>query len=36
MDTAKAREELDWEPRFDAAETLVQTAVSAREAGLLD
>jgi UDP-glucose 4-epimerase len=36
MDTAKARRELDWEPRFDAAETLVQTAVSAREAGLLD
>jgi UDP-glucose 4-epimerase len=36
MDTAKARRELGWEPRFDAAETLVQTAVSAREAGLLD
>ncbi len=36
MDTAKARRELDWEPRFDAAETLLQTAVSAREAGLLD
>jgi UDP-glucose 4-epimerase len=35
MDTAKAREELGWEPRFDAAETLIQTAVSAREAGLL-
>lgn len=36
MDTVKARRELDWEPRFDAAETLVQTAVSAREEGLLD
>jgi UDP-glucose 4-epimerase len=36
MDTGKAREELDWEPRFDAAETLLQTAVAAREAGLLD
>jgi UDP-glucose 4-epimerase len=36
MDTAKARRELDWQPRFDAAETLIQTAVSAREAGLLD
>jgi UDP-glucose 4-epimerase len=36
MDTGKAREGLDWEPRFDATETLVQTAVSAREAGLLD
>jgi len=36
MDTAKARRELGWEPRFDAQETLIQTAVSAREAGLLD
>ena len=36
MDTAKARRELGWSPRFDAAETLVQTAMSAREAGLLD
>ena len=36
MDTSKARRELGWEPRFDAAETLIQTAVSAREAGLLD
>ncbi len=36
MDTAKARRELGWEPRFDAAETLLQTAVSAREEGLLD
>jgi nucleoside-diphosphate-sugar epimerase len=36
MDTAKARRELGWEPRFDAAETLMQTAVSARETGLLD
>jgi UDP-glucose 4-epimerase len=36
MDAGKARRELAWEPRFDAAETLLQTAVSAREAGLLD
>jgi len=36
MDTAKARRELGWDPRFDAAETLIQTAVSAREAGILD
>jgi UDP-glucose 4-epimerase len=36
MDTAKARAGLDWSPRFDAAETLLQTAVSARETGLLD
>jgi UDP-glucose 4-epimerase len=36
MDTAKARRELGWSPRFDAAETLLQTAVSARETGLLD
>ncbi len=35
MDTAKARRELGWEPRFDAAETLIQTAVSARETGIL-
>jgi UDP-glucose 4-epimerase len=36
MDTAKARAELGWRPRFDAAETLLQTAVSAREEGLLE
>ncbi len=36
MDTAKARQELGWRPRFDAQETLIQTAVGAREAGLLD
>jgi nucleoside-diphosphate-sugar epimerase len=36
MDTAKARRELGWIPQFDAAETLLQTAVSARESGLLD
>jgi UDP-glucose 4-epimerase len=35
MDAGKARRELGWQPRFDAAETLIQTAVSAREAGLL-
>jgi nucleoside-diphosphate-sugar epimerase len=36
MDTSKARRELGWDPRFDAAETLIQTAVAAREEGLLD
>ena len=36
MDTGKVRQELGWEPRFDAEETLVQTALGAREAGLLD
>jgi UDP-glucose 4-epimerase len=36
MDTTKAREQLGWAPRFDASETLMQTAVSARETGLLD
>jgi hypothetical protein len=36
MDTAKARAQLGWEPRFDAPETLIQTAVAARETGLLD
>ena len=36
MDSGKARRELGWEPRFDAAETLLQTAMSAREDGLLD
>ncbi len=36
MDTAKARRELHWQPRFDAEETLLRTAVAAREAGLLD
>ena len=36
METTKARRELGWKPRFDAAETLIQTVVSAREAGLLD
>jgi nucleoside-diphosphate-sugar epimerase len=35
MDTAKARRELGWRPRFDAAETLTQTVISAREEGLL-
>ncbi len=36
MDTGKARRELGWDPHFDAPETLIQTAISAREAGLLD
>ncbi|MGN6257832.1 MAG: NAD-dependent epimerase/dehydratase family protein [Solirubrobacterales bacterium] len=36
MDTAKARRDLGWNPRFDAQETLEQTIVGAREGGLLD
>ena len=36
MDSTKAREQLGWDPRFDAGETLIQTAISARETGLLD
>jgi UDP-glucose 4-epimerase len=36
MDTARARQELGWRPEFDAEETLIQTAIGAREAGLLD
>jgi UDP-glucose 4-epimerase len=36
MDTARARRDLDWQPQFDAQETLLQTAVGAREKGLLD
>ncbi len=36
MDAGKARRELGWDPHFDAPETLIQTAISARENGLLD
>jgi UDP-glucose 4-epimerase len=36
MDAGKAHRELGWEPRYDAPETLQQTAVAARESGLLD
>lgn len=36
MDSGKARQELGWKPRFDAEETLIQTAIGAREAGTLD
>jgi len=36
MDTSKARVELDWQPRFDASETLAQAAAGARDQGLLD
>jgi UDP-glucose 4-epimerase len=36
MDAGKARRELGWDPHFDAAETLIQTAISAREGGLFD
>ncbi|HVY95384.1 MAG TPA: NAD-dependent epimerase/dehydratase family protein [Solirubrobacterales bacterium] len=36
MDTAKARRELAWQPRHDARETLAETALAARDAGLFD
>lgn len=36
MDTTKARRDLNWKPRFDAQETLRQTAAGAREKGMLD
>jgi UDP-glucose 4-epimerase len=35
MDSSKAKRELGWAPGFDAEETLLQTAISAREEGLL-
>lgn len=36
MDTAKARKQLGWRPRHDAAETLTETVAGARRKGLLD
>lgn len=36
MDTAKARRDLKWKPRHDAAETLAETVAGARDKGLLD
>lgn len=36
MDTAKARSELAWRPRYDAAETLAETVVGARRQGLIE
>lgn len=36
MDTTKARRDLGWKPRFDAKETLKQTAAGARAKGMLD
>ncbi len=35
MDTNKARDELEWEPRYDAGEVLRQTVAGAREAGIV-
>jgi nucleoside-diphosphate-sugar epimerase len=35
MDTAKARRELGWEPRWDADATLRETVAAARAADLL-
>jgi UDP-glucose 4-epimerase len=36
MDCSKARAALDWEPHYDALETLAETVQAAREQGLLD
>jgi len=36
MDTAKARRDLGWQPRHDAAQTLRSTVAGARNKGLLD
>ena len=36
MDTTRARRELDWQPRHDAHQTLAETVLAARDAGLLD
>jgi UDP-glucose 4-epimerase len=35
MDTTKAREELGWQPRHDAASVLAETVVAARERGIV-
>ena len=35
MDTAKARRELDWRPRHDAAETMRETIAGAKAAGIV-
>jgi nucleoside-diphosphate-sugar epimerase len=35
MDTTKAKEELGWQPRYDAFETLAQTVRAARELGIV-
>ena len=36
MDCSKARGNLDWEPQYDALETLAETVQAAREAGVLE
>ena len=36
MDTTRARQDLAWAPRHDAAETLTETVLGARQSGLLD
>jgi UDP-glucose 4-epimerase len=36
MDTTRARQQLGWSPRHDAHRTLDETALAARDAGLLD
>lgn len=36
MDTSKARQGLDWQPRYSAQNTLEETVVGAKQKGLLD
>lgn len=36
MDTAKARRELGWKPRYDAEKTLAETVAGARRKGIID
>ena len=35
MDTTKARNKLGWEPKYNAMETLPETVLGAREAGIV-
>ena len=35
MDTTKARNKLGWEPKYNAMETLAETVLGAREAGIV-
>jgi UDP-glucose 4-epimerase len=35
MDTSRARRELRWKPRHDAASTLVETVAAGRERGVV-
>jgi nucleoside-diphosphate-sugar epimerase len=35
MDCTKARDELDWKPRYDSLETLSETVTAARDQGII-